>query len=368
MTAIANQSITNNSRIIGYDVARALAVIGMVIVNFKIAMGASNAGSEWLVWFVGLLEGRAAATFVILAGVGISLLSQRTRLTGNKDSMAKKRNSLLKRAIFLFIVGLAYVPIWPADILHFYGIYIAIGAFLLFTSEKRLWGLSIFFTVTFVILMFIYDYEKGWDWQNLTYTDFWTLPGMIRHLFFNGFHPVIPWTAFLLVGMWLGRQDMHNQVLRRKLLAVNIIIVITVEFISWFAIQTLSITALGIDEETVKSLFGTKPMPPMPLYLLSAGATAIVIIVLCVALTEKFRMASWIKPLVATGQLALTLYVAHVIIGMGFLEVLGALENQTLLFSMGSSFIFCTVSIIFSYFWRQRFSRGPLESIMRYIT
>ena len=48
-------------RLIGYDVARALAFFGMVLVNFKIVMGASGAGPAWLVDAAGLLEGRAAA-------------------------------------------------------------------------------------------------------------------------------------------------------------------------------------------------------------------------------------------------------------------------------------------------------------------
>ena len=50
-----------------------------------------------------------------------------------------------------------------------------------------------------------------------SYAGFWTPWGMIRHLFFNSFHPVFPWTAFLLAGMWLGWQDSAFQ--KRILLA-----------------------------------------------------------------------------------------------------------------------------------------------------
>ena len=68
-------STESSQRQYGFDVARGLAVFGMIIVNFKIAMGAETAGPSWMVWLVGLLDGRAAATFVILAGVGMSLLT-----------------------------------------------------------------------------------------------------------------------------------------------------------------------------------------------------------------------------------------------------------------------------------------------------
>ena len=38
-------------------------------------------------------------------------------------------------------------------------------------------------------------------------------------------------------------------------------------------------------------------------------------------LTQKYPDAKWTGPFIATGQLALTLYVAHLVIGRGMLEV-----------------------------------------------
>ena len=64
-------------RIVGFDIARALAVFGMVVVNFKIVMVAKQGNLTWLDSAVGLLDGRSAATFVVLAGAGISLRSQK---------------------------------------------------------------------------------------------------------------------------------------------------------------------------------------------------------------------------------------------------------------------------------------------------
>ena len=67
-----SQLLAPSSRILGFDIARALAIFGMVIVNFKIAMEAQTGTHFWL-GFAQLFEGRASALFVILAGVGISL-------------------------------------------------------------------------------------------------------------------------------------------------------------------------------------------------------------------------------------------------------------------------------------------------------
>ena len=356
-----------DSRIIGYDFARALAFFGMVVVNFKIVMtwGAINAGSDWFVWSVGLLEGRAAATFVILAGVGLSLLSRRARLANDKVGIAKNRNTLLKRALFLFVAGLLFVLIWPGDILHFYGVYIAIGALLLTVSERRLWILAFIFMAVFVVLMLTFDYYQDWNWATFTYTGFWTPSGMIRNLFFNGFHPVFPWVFFILVGMWLGRQDLSNSTLRKRILLVAVGVVCLAELASWLLTHNFPINIHGIDSE---ALFGTGPLPPMPLYLLSGGGTALVVITLSNMLTERFATTRWLEPIVATGQMALTLYIAHVIIGIYFLEAIGLLGHQPLSIAVGSAAVFCVGAVFFSFFLRKQFKRGPLEWVMRRVT
>lgn len=355
-------------RIIGYDLARALAVFGMVIVNFKIAMEASQNGPEWLRQLVGLLEGRAAATFVVLAGVGLSLLSRKGRIAQDAVRLAQDRRTLLKRALFLFVMGLLYTPIWPADILHFYGVYIAVAAFLLMAPTRRLWAYAVGLVVAFVVLISVLDYETGWNWDTLEYSGFWTPAGMVRHLFYNGFHPVVPWLAFLLVGMILGRQDMREPSVRRRVIGWGAGIALVTEAVSWGLVRALSVGASTSDQQDILALFGTGPMPPLPLYMLAGAGTACAVIGLAVALGERFPDARWLRPFVSTGQLALTLYVAHVIVGMGTLEALGRLENQSLVAALVASGVFCIAGVVFAHLWRMRFKRGPLEAIMRAVT
>ena len=113
------------------------------------------------------------------------------------------------------------------------------------------------------------------------------------------------------------------------------------------------------------AVFGTTPMPPMPLYMLAASGTSIVVIVLCVRIAERFAGARWLAPLVATGQLAFTLYVAHVVIGLAPLEALELGHGQrSVAFSIGWGAAFCVWAVWFSHVWRSRFTRGPLEMVM----
>ena len=69
-------------RIVGIDVARALAVIGMIVVNFKIVIGEN--GLNWVKSFAGIFDGKAAATFVVLAGLGLALMTNSAIKNNNK--------------------------------------------------------------------------------------------------------------------------------------------------------------------------------------------------------------------------------------------------------------------------------------------
>ncbi|MDM8524138.1 heparan-alpha-glucosaminide N-acetyltransferase domain-containing protein [Desulfococcaceae bacterium HSG8] len=353
-----------NKRIKGFDFARALAIFGMVLVNFKIVMNATR-GSEWLLSAVSLLEGRASAIFVILAGVGITLMTGKARLSNDINMIRKNRLSLLKRSALLIFIGLLYSPVWPADILHFYGFYIAIAAFLFTVENRTLLLCASGFMLGFVVLLLVMDYETGWNWDTLTYQDFWSAKGMFRHIFFNGFHPVFPWAAFLFIGLWLGRLDVSVYSVRRKLIIGSLLIWSCTELLSYLLIHFLSPDIPDLPSEIIVFLLGTKPMPPMPQYIIASGSLAVLVISLSISLTLRFSGNILINALCKTGQISLTLYVSHVIIGMGFLEAIGRLENQSVEFSVMSSSVFALCSVLFAHLWVSKLGTGPLERVFR---
>jgi uncharacterized membrane protein YeiB len=349
--------------------ARTLAVFGMVLVNFKVVMNAGGRGPAWLVQLASLFDGRAAALFVVLAGAGVSLMSKRARESGDLALLAASRRTLLKRAVFLFILGLVYAPVWPADILHFYGVYLAVATLFLTASTRRIVCAIAFVVLAFVAMMFTLNYSAGWNWFTLSYSGFWTLTGMLRHIWFNGFHPVFPWLAFLMLGMLLGRLDLAASVqVRRCVFLWGISVMIVAELASWILIRHYSQGANFFERLDLVALYGTDPMPPMPLYMFAGGGFACCVIAAAVAVGERYPHAFWFGPLVATGQLALTLYIAHVVVGLGILEAIGRMENQSLPFTFFATFAFCLSSVLLSFFYRKRFKRGPLEALMRLVT
>lgn len=351
-------------RILGYDIARALAILGMILVNFKVVMGASDNGPTWLVRLNGLLEGRAAATFVILAGVGIALLSRKGRLSGERARIQRDRRTLARRAVFLFVFGLAYSPIWPADILHFYGLYMLMAVVMLTAPDRWLWRAAGGFVLAALLMLLILDFEAGWDFDNLDYLDFWTLEGMVRHMLFNGFHPVFPWTAFLLIGMWLGRQQVLDAAVQNRILGWALGVAVTTEGVSWLLTE-----GVFSGDEDLGYVFGTQMIPAFPLYIVAASGTAITVIMLSVKLAQRLDNPAWLQPMVATGQLALTLYVAHVLLGMGLMEAFGWLQSdQSLWLAVGYGLAFYVACVAFAHWWRLHYKRGPVEWFMRRVT
>lgn len=357
----------SKQRIVGFDLARALAIFGMVLVNFKVAMvdGTQAQDPEWLAGIVGRFEGRAAALFVVLAGVGISLMTAKARESGDPGRLASDRQTLLKRALFLFVVGAPYTLIWPADILHFYGVYIALACLWLRASNFKLVASATAIALLVFPLHLALDYEAGWDWDALDYSGLWTPVGALRHLFFNGFHPVVPWLAFLLIGMTAGRLDWSSARLRRGVFLASATVALVTEFSSR---QLVEWSSVGFDAEASELLgyvFSTEVMPPMPLYILAGASTAMAVIALSVSIGLRWGGTSWMRPLVSTGQLALSIYFAHVIVGLGILESMGKLGQQSLVFATSAALVFSASSVLFAYLWRLKFSRGPFEFAMR---
>ena len=365
--ATATQPVARASkRIIGLDIARAFAIVGMVIVNFKVTMSADSNGPQWLRALTALFDGRAAATFVVLAGIGASLGSRRQRESGSPADRRAAQWTLAKRALFLFIVGWAFYPIWPADILHYYGAYLAIGAIVLFAPNQRLLTLAaVAIAVSFVFLI-TFDPFKNWDLDDYSYQGITTAEGFARNLFVDGFHPVLPWVAFYLFGMWLGRTDLRNPTWRRALAMRAAIVVLATESAAWIVLGPKGSNLDDLDGESWRWLFSVQPIPPLPLYLAAGAGTAVLLIIGSIWIGEHLSTRIT-EPLVSTGQLALTTYVAHVLIGMGVLEAMDRLEDQTLGWAVATSIVFSVAAVISSWLWRRRFARGPLEALMRRI-
>jgi uncharacterized protein len=354
-------------RLVGIDVARAIAVIGMVIVNFKVVLG--EVGDSWLKTFSNFFYGKAAAIFVVLAGVGIALMTNSAVKTGSREKMKTGRMRIVKRAIFLFVVGLSYSWIWPADILHFYGVYMLVVLLFIARSNRQILLGTAAAIFIFPVLLLFFNYEEGWVFELFHYTDFWTVKGFFRNLFFNGFHPVFPWVAFMLFGLWFGRQDLNDDRFLKKAMKIGLIIFLAIQAISIGSAQWIE----GDNSQTaeiLRLLFATDPMPPLPIYMLNGMSISAVVISACILIGKRYEKNWLIQSLNRTGQLALTFYVAHVVIGMGIMvdDNPASLGQYSVEFSVLYALGFSLCCMVFATIWLHYKKSGPLEWIMRKLT
>lgn len=343
-----------SSRLEGLDLARFFALVGMVVVNFKIVMGATDGGVT-LNQLTNALEGRAAATFVVLAGVGLGL-------SASRSDQAATVSVTLKRAAFLLVLGLLNSLIFDADILHYYAFYFLFGVLLLPLRSRWLVAGVVLLNLAFLAMVFAFDYDSGWNWDDYTYADFWTPIGFVRNLFFNGWHPVIPWLGFLLVGVVLSRTSLSEIRTQTCLVLFGTATLIIAEGAS----SLLSGMLAAVDSE-LEIFATTSPVPPMPLYMLAGTGAALLVTGLCLRFSGWFERIGILGILTPAGRQTLTLYIAHILIGMGTLEALDMIGGQTLFSSVSAALLFCVFAVVYAFLWSRFFRRGPIESAMRKI-
>jgi len=345
-------------RILGYDLARSLALLGMFVVHFGLVMASDPSRPAWARAVLDLLDGRAAATFVVLAGVGLSLRSRRAPAPGFGKA-------LVRRGLVLLAIGFANLAIWPGDILRVYGVSLILAVPFVLGSGRRLLLAALGFVLGFPVLMGFLDYGAHWDWATMTYRQLWTPGGIARNLFYDGFRSVFPWTGLLFYGIWLGRLDLRDRATSNRVLLGAGAAVVFAGVVSRACLAHFARHPGGLDEPSILALFGTISMPPLPLFLLSAGGLATFAIALCVRLAESCPAAPWLGPMASTGQMALTWYVAHIVIGLGTVEQLGLATSRPLPVGEACGAGFFAAAVLGSWLWKSRFRHGPLEWAMR---
>lgn len=348
-------------RLHGLDLARFLAYVGMVIVNFSVVMGADDAGG-----LVGSIitsfQGRAAATFVVLAGVGLGLSLAPKSNYESGAFLAKGVWLTTKRAAFLLVAGLLNMLVFSADIIHYYAFYFFFGALLASSSKTKLIVFIVLLNVVSVFLLLTLDFDKDWDYSTLEYAGFWTPEGFIRNLFFNGWHPVIPWLGFLLYGIMISRLNLHSRVSQKRLIIWGLLVFLLAEVFSKLMLRQAG-------DEFTQILFATNSIPAMPLYSLAGMSMASVIVGMCLMLGDRFANTRVLRVLSAPGKQTLTLYIAHILIGMSVLDELDMVGvAQPPAFVLAAALFFVAVMLVYANIWQAYYKRGPLEALMRRLT
>jgi uncharacterized protein len=354
-------------RIIGFDLARAYAILGMFIVNFNTVFG-SLENKTILGKFLTLFSGNSSSIFVILAGMGIALMTNRREYTLEEKSNLKKIIS--RRSWFLFVIGLLLYIWWPADILHYYGGYMHLALLILFVPKKYYLWAALLAIIIFHVIFAIIPYDTGWNFTTLEYKDFWTINGFLRNTIYNGWNSIFPWVAYFFAGMWLGRLDWSEFKLQRKIFVIGLGL--------WIFIAVLQFYAANIfTNQKVLMYIIADYIPPFLPFMVSTFGFALMLISIFMFIGGKLENNKYINLFAATGQMTLTHYISHLTIGMIIFAFVtgksytGHLSENTAtspLFIFLFAVVYFILSCLFSLLWAKKYKNGPVETLMRRIS
>lgn len=351
-----------SARLHGPDVVRAVALIGVVVMNFHgyLILRSFESNTAWsrTGWleelfdpWTGPLSTRFAATFVLVAGVSVTLLTRRA--IGDPLRVREMRWRLVRRGVLLYVLGLVLDTIWPGTIIVYYGVMFVLAA-AVFTWRSR-WIIATGLTVAVAAASIqVWEFERtrdGHDTGWLTGPDQDSVRRYVFDVFVNGTHPLLPWFAFLCAGIVLGRV-LGASWWRKATAGVGLVLLSASALLS-----TRATTGLR------SVVFSIQPLDRSLTYVASALGTALLAYVAIDWLAARCPVAT--DPLRRAGQLTLSLYLAHILVFNLLVDWLGWIEPA----GAGSALLFATVfwvaAIAAGMWWQRRFGRGPAEYVYR---
>lgn len=326
-----------NHRLVGLDVARCLALLGMMAVHLHERL--TPAGDISPVYLVA--GGRASALFAVLAGVSMALMTGRT-VPVHGAGRARLTAALAARALLVAFVGLVLAELDSglAIILTFYGVLFLLGLpFLGFRApELFLWaGVSAVAAPVAAQLL-----RPALPPRPVGSPDLARLADPVRllgELLLTGYYPALTWLPFLLLGLAIGRLDLQRTRVVLRLLLGGVAAAVAAVTASWWLLgrpwfreALLPGASASTREEALQALgerfvLGTPPvgagwewllvaMPhtATPADLLHAGGTAAAVIGACVLVVRALpRVAERaVAVLFGAGTMTFTLYSLHV--------------------------------------------------------
>ncbi len=362
---------TGSRRLVGVDVARGLALFGMMATHVFDTVG--DDGSPTAV--TQIAAGRSAATFTLIAGVSVAFLSGgRDGVRGAARSAAA--SGLAVRALLIGAVGLLLAYAETVEvILPFYALMFLLAVPLLTWRPRQLFALSAALAVLGPVLLLVLartGLEFGERPDPTPVTVLTDPGGTLEQLFVTGAYPVVVYAAYLCAGLAVGRLDLGSRRVAGWLLAAGVALAAAASALSWALLVPFGgldrLVASGEHDESraevLSSLLwepeqGTSwdylavaaPHTHTPLDVAHVLGSGLAVLGAALLLTRVPVLRRLLAPVAAAGAMTLTLYSAHVL-------VLGAdpFDDEAALY-----LAMVTASLVFAVLWRRRHRQGPLE-------
>lgn len=347
-----------------------MALFGLIVNNFK-TLFSSVWGNGALLWLQSVADGRASACLAVLSGVAITLYTEEERYIADLKPLYAKQRKLYIISAVLFAVGLLLAPLWPDEVMHPFAFALPLAVFLIPQSKSVLWFVAVGVALAFTgIFLGGIDYSSGWNLLSVgerkpSYGEILTWQGVSKHLFFNGYYPFFPWAAFILVGVWLGRMPVTEELTRNRIIVWAGAAAVTGGVLSQFFLRFFADDPKRLFAVSAQRLFDTSPFPPSPFFVLVAGGTAVLILMVCVVIASKYGHKAWMRPVLAFGRMPLTIYISHILAGLFLPTLLDLPHTMPIQGMVAYTLIFLVACAAFAALWSLKFKHGPVEWLAR---
>jgi uncharacterized membrane protein YeiB len=345
-------------RIAGLDLARGLAILGMIGAHLDLTENLSWSPSSWQA----LVFGRSAALFGVLAGVSIALLSGGTRPPSG-DELVRARMRIMVRAAWVFLIG-GVLELLGTEVLVILGVYAVLFVlalpFLRWSPRRLLMlaaGLAVIAPPASLLLAQVAVVAEA--------------ETAFASLMLTGAYPALWWWSFVLVGLAIGRLDLSSRRVRAVLFLTGTAAAVTGYSLGWLSTQLLANGVAfpepvdasgrmpGWDEESVGQwdwtwLSGSQPHSGTAFWLLASAGFATAVIAVCLVIAEALPRLTY--PVASVGAMALTAYSLQ-IVAFRVLPPDGSFGGRIWL-------LFIAGVILFAVAWRLLIGRGPLERLL----
>lgn len=320
-------------RIVGIDLARGLAVLGMFIAHTIPRPDATEL----------LVDGRSSILFATLAGVSLGLI------TGGEHPVARglRRDrvlGILIRAAGIFVIGalLLLLDSEIAIILDYYGIMFVLLIPLLFLPR---WLLAVVGAALVVAMPAIASTLPTVDTSSMD------LAGAAQEYLFTGYYPALVWLPLLIAGLICTRSGLEKRATQLAMMAGGALAAL----VGYGAAALVSGISAEAHSGSTAELVGSGGLA-----IAIVGALTFVTAPERGAVGRRIRTLTW--PLSATGSMALTVYVLQIVV----LAVAVVLREDGRLDYPGWPLLLVLTlgSIAFCSLWRRFVGRGPLEKAL----
>lgn len=371
-------TVLRPGRLVGIDVARTVALLGMIATH--VLEGRTATGEPTTVqWLAG---GRASALFAVLAGVSMALMSGGADPQHGRE-LGRTTLGLAARAVLVALLGLALggLETGLAVILAYYGVLFLLGLPFLGLRAPALAALAAVWVVVAPIASHLLRPELPVRELGSPDLDRLSAPGpLLADLLLTGYYPAVPWLAYLLAGMALGRMDLRGWRVPLGLAASGLGLAVVATAVSRLCTSSLEVRdalmpfRVTTHDELLQVLAGSQhgttptggpwqwllvvsPHSATPFDLAQTIGSALVVIGLSLALVHVLprpgRVA--LAVLAGAGAIPLTLYTLHLV--MRTPEVWPAEEPDTFGWHVA---VVLGVGAVFALLGR----RGPLEAVV----